>query len=754
MWNMRTNLQQRSVFIFGLVLLLLLFWAAYDYGGRYLHVQTLSQVLSGGLMLWCARRFKYPLSYQHLKHYPLLWPSLLWLGSFMLSFVFSANQLASLEEIARLLMYLSVSWCAYVGLQQLETAQDRQTALEYALRGIVGIGLIMVGFGWALQTQASTLSGTFYRTNDLAGYLLLLCPLALGGFFNNTHKAWKAYYAASAVVLWVSLISTNSRTSWLAMLCSLALLAVYYRQRILTRNGIIALGVLSALLLSALALNWEVLAPRLSSLTQLSILKENATSWRLHLLKGAWQMFQARPVLGYGPNTFGLVLPQYMTSAGYFSINPHNYYLQTLAETGLVGAASFLLWLITLLRAIRRKPNPYTMPLAAALLASLIHIGFDIDWSVSAIPLLFFTLTGLALSPTSKQVLPEVTYLPYSHVSRVLLACVGIALVLVPSLNYFSARAYVNSMQAQGSGETKQALQDIQRAIQLAPWPSARHQHAQATLFYAQQEKAQALLSSLRAIQLDAHNTNYYRLPSKILLESPKKEQQQQAIALLERRLELNPYRHPEIYTELAELYWRVGKQPALAKRTYEKGAQIFAEKELARYESYTPSDRYELFMLLQGLAALQAHEGSTKVAQDIQYQAQGVLERTPKDRYILDGIHNPTQAISQYWSAIATDNIPLRQSAVHGEAAFGHPPSGIFKANPVYQRAERDITHALLQYSLETTSEAQSRGAPRLFWFETQLIADASGWKMIAHRKIEDSTVFAFESLSPHTRK
>ncbi len=749
MWNMNTNLTQRSTFAFGLVLLFLLFWSAYDYGGRYLHVQTLSQVLSGGLILWCARRFDYPHSYQHLKAYPLLWTSLLWLGSFALSFVFSVNPLASLEEIARLLMYVSVSVCAYLWLQQFDTADMRQKALEYAMRCVVAMGLVIVGFGWFLQTQAHSLAGTFYRTNDLAGFLLLLCPLALGGFFINTQSRWKAYYGLSGFILWVSLISTNSRTSWMAMLCSLLLVAIAYRRQILTKRGGIVLGLLATLLVGALALNWGALAPRVSSLTQLTILKENATSWRVHLLAGAWQMFKARPVLGYGPNTFGLVLPQYMTAAGYFSINPHNYYLQTLAETGLIGALCFLGWLGTLGRGILKRSNPYSIPLGAALLASLIHIGFDIDWSVTAIPLLFFSLAGLALSPTSKQVFSPLNYLPYSHVSRVLLACTGATLVLVPSLNYFSAQAYVKSVQAQSAGDLSAAQTHIQRAIQLAPWPSARHYHAQAKLYVAQQEKERALVSGLRALQLDAHNANYYRLPSEILLASPKPEHREQAIALLERRLVLNPYRHPSLYTELAEIYWRVLDQPERAQALYKKGADVFSEKNLARYESYTPSDRYELFMLLQSFAAFQEKQGQTTQARSLQDQAQEVLQNTPQDRYILSGIKTPTQAIEQYWQSIAEENGIKRKATLHPEADFGHPPGGIFEATPDYQRAERGISDARLQYKIKTTAEVQaSRGAPPFLWFETELAADAAGWKIVTHQNIKSSRVFALDFL------
>lgn len=748
MWNMPSNFVQRQLVIFGSVLLFLLFWSAYDYGGRYLHVQTLSQVMAGGLLLWSARRFRYPDSFQSLRAYPLLWPSLLWLASACLSFAFSVNQLTSLEEVARLLMYLSLGLCAYLWVQQFDTAEARKNALDWSVRSIVGIGLIIVTLGWLMQSGGQSLAGTFYRTNDLAGYLLLITPLALGGLFNASQKHWKAYYGLSTLVLVVSLISTNSRTSWLAMLVSLGFLLYLYRQQFLRKETLAVGAVIAILVLGALIVNGESIGNRLSTLTQLSILQENATAWRLHLLQNAWNMFLDRPVLGYGPNTYGIVLPQYMQSAGFYSVNPHNYYLQTLAETGLLGGAALLIWLGNLGRGVRQSLNPYTYALACGLLASLIHIGFDIDWSVSAIPLLFFTMAGLALSPIAKQVHPPIAYTPYINTSRVLLGLLGASLVLVPSLNYFSAQAYIASIQAQSQSNLKAAQTQIQRAMTLAPWPSAKHYHAKATFFEDQKEPTQALVYSLKAIQIDPHNARYYSLPGKLMLQDGDPKNDLQAAGLFERRLAMNPHRHPSLYTELAEVYWHGLKRKKEAKAIYERGLNAFSDNILARYEAYVPGDRYEVFMLLQGLIALESEQSNTNRAQTLNEQAQKTLKNSLSDRYIVQGPPSPTQAIEQYWQAIADASPQGIRSTVHAEATFQHPPAGLFKTAIVYHRAERGISDALLQYRLETTADAKTRGAPAFMWFETQLIADTNGWKMIAHRQIPKSSAFIFEEL------
>ena len=41
MWNMPSNFIQRQLVFFGLALLFLLFWSAYDYGGRYLQLEKM-----------------------------------------------------------------------------------------------------------------------------------------------------------------------------------------------------------------------------------------------------------------------------------------------------------------------------------------------------------------------------------------------------------------------------------------------------------------------------------------------------------------------------------------------------------------------------------------------------------------------------------------------------------------------------------------------------------------------------------------
>lgn len=96
------NSIQRYIILPGLVLLL--FWSVLEYGGRYLYGQTLAQVLCGGLLVLLT--LSQIRTHEKLSAYPLLKATGVWLIVLCISWIFSVNRLASLEELLRYLMYL------------------------------------------------------------------------------------------------------------------------------------------------------------------------------------------------------------------------------------------------------------------------------------------------------------------------------------------------------------------------------------------------------------------------------------------------------------------------------------------------------------------------------------------------------------------------------------------------------------------------------------------------------------------------
>lgn len=736
-----SQLRRWETVLLALLLFFVLGWSAFHYGGRYLHVQTIVQLAAAALLLnvtWLLWRYQRA---QTVLSFPLLLAGLFWLLALALSWIFSVNQLASLEEVLRLAMYMALTLSVYLGLR---LQKQPEQATHLVLAGIVVLGCLVVAMGWWLRPDGQALSGTFYRTNDLAGYLLLLVPLSLHLGLQARHLRGRLYYWLAFAYLLAALVMTNSRSSWLAggiAICLVLLLnRGVFRQRafwlVFALGGLLASGLL--------LLNLELIWPRLQTLLDLSIFKENAARWRMDLLLAAWDIFRDDPLVGTGPNTYAKVLPAYQQTAGYYSINPHNYYLQTLAEVGVLGFLALGLWISQGLRRLLTQPNRFSLGVLGALSASLIHIAFDIDWSVSAIPILFFVLLGVGLvplepSPAAGDGLDAADEgLPVSNpgqqrVTALVMAFTAVLLGLIPLLNLASAQAYARGAQALEAQDPQAALSLLERARRLAPWPSARHYYSLGRCWLALEEPDTAYQMALRAIELDVYNGEYYGFASGLLLQ---KNQTAEALALLLRRQALNPYRYPVYYTQLGDVYLNQMDQPQQALDWYLQGVQAFPPEQLARYERYLPQHRYEVFNLYQKLAAVYTQLNQSAEARQWQARAQQLIRSGMRDLYAQEGYPYPVAALKAYWDAVPQHlkNPAHRFDSLHPEAPMIPPPPWPVSFEQLrFVQVERDLHTARLRYAMPRQNSQSA-------WIvlEDRLAGSAQGWYLVSRQVLE----------------
>jgi O-antigen ligase len=705
----------RSFILFSLLLLLL--WSALEYGGRYLHIQVLVQVIAGGLLLLVVLEQVRNPDANTLQTYPLLFPSCLWFGSLALAWVFSVNRLASLEELLRYLMYLIIPAVLFLTI-------NKNDILEKMSWGLVGTASLVCAIGW-INLGGGSLSSTFHRTNDLAGYLLIVVPLAFQQLILAKNLFQRLVLGGAAVLILISLIVTQSRSSWAACLLSLVLLGYFHRQKLnsaLVRRSGVALLLLTA---AGLAFKWQSLAPRLQSLISLSILQENATAWRLELLRGAWRIFKDYPVTGSGPNTFSTVFSAYLSQPGYFSINPHNYYLQLLAETGILGLICFLVLMVVLFQRIYKNNNPLMGGVLAALLASLIHTGFDIDWSVTAIPIAFFYVAGLGLAKEGSSERVGSKSSAQRFVLQAGLSLVSLSLLILPALNYFSAQAYAQAAESLSQQEGAQARQQILKARQLAPWPSGRHHALWAELEFKEKNYDVGLFAIFKALELDRYNTEYFTTAID-LLKALKKNTE--VASLMEKRITLTPYRHPSYYTEWGDFDFQQKKLSA-AQKHYSLGMQAFPVLSLSRYERYTPSHRYELFRLYQHASQLAQILKQKQTSQQFHKQAQAIMLSGSPDMFVQSGLSTPVAAIQNYWYYLGRKQQALSE---HPEVKIPSPPKNFEfdSAKIEFLDAERSIFSAELLYSLPVRKKGESQWVKIFLHDELQGLPE--GWRII----------------------
>jgi tetratricopeptide (TPR) repeat protein len=210
-----------------------------------------------------------------------------------------------------------------------------------------------------------------------------------------------------------------------------------------------------------------------------------------------------------------------------------------------------------------------------------------------------------------------------------------------------------------------------------------------------------------------------------------------QAEAILEKRIRLTPYRHPEYYRELGDLLWQRHKIEA-ARKVYRQGLNAFPPEVIPRYERYTPSHRYELFMLYQHAAHLANSQKNTSDAKKLEVQAQDLLKTATADLFVTSGFNAPVTALKNYWLNLGKKQ---QQLSLQTEDPLPPPPSEL-KFDPsqlLFLQARRDIFSAELVYLIPIRSPGDSHWHPLILKDYLQGFPD--GWKIIRREPVKANT-------------
>jgi O-antigen ligase len=132
-------------------------------------------------------------------------------------------------------------------------------------------------------------------------------------------------------------------------------------------------------------------------------LVERMVNWQ-----AAWAMYESNPWYGIGLGNFGPRYTDFVPIENWPNLtgHAHNYYLTLLGETGLVGLAGYLLFLISAFVAVvsavvRTRRVVWAYPVALGILGALtahtLHNGFDSLYVQGMTPLLA-TYLGIAVT--------------------------------------------------------------------------------------------------------------------------------------------------------------------------------------------------------------------------------------------------------------------------------------------------------------------------------------------------------------------
>ncbi len=253
--------------------------------------------------------------------------------------------------------------------------------------------------------QVYRVSAFMLHPNIFGCFLAVVVPFALGLLLVKTSRYGRVFCLIVLAASVPALIITQSRSSWLGFVasCATVLLLSFFHRRV-SRLSVFAVPVLALVCIS-------ILAPFSGSIiTRLLHSKDDATIGREAFKEDAKRMIAAKPIFGFGLNTYTVAVQPYMLFSvaafeGGFLPPVHNIYLLWLAETGIVGfTCHVMLWGTLFVQALfnlRVRNDMLYMVNACCIggyIALLVDGNFSFEWRMTTVHRTFWVMSGMIMA--------------------------------------------------------------------------------------------------------------------------------------------------------------------------------------------------------------------------------------------------------------------------------------------------------------------------------------------------------------------
>lgn len=285
---------------------------------------------------------------------------------------------------------------------------------------LIGIYAVLQHLGldknfWVQDSQARAFS-TLGQPNWLAAYLLMILPVTFSLMLGPAGRVKKLFFFLSSLIVFAGIWFTYSLSGFLGLGALALCTSGFFERKTLKKNSAIIGVFLSLCLLLAilqpgnffarLKSAYQNLTGRLVVLASESAGGEPTRELDTSLIRtivwqGAFNLFLSSPkifLIGTGPETFAYSFLQFRpvflnrtTEWDFLYNKAHNYYLDLLSGTGLLGSLAYLGIVVSVFR-LYRKRQPKKDLLNSALLSgwtTLLVTNF-FGWPTVSTSLLFF----------------------------------------------------------------------------------------------------------------------------------------------------------------------------------------------------------------------------------------------------------------------------------------------------------------------------------------------------------------------------
>jgi O-antigen ligase len=418
---------------------------------------------------------------------------LIFLAAALVTSFFSIMKYDSFHYWTLLVGYAIVFWVASTVIRNF--SQVRLISLAIFCTGILASLINLFLF---IGDPSARASGALLNANALGSYFLFSVPLGIVLALDEQKKKRKYLLAGGSIIIAISYFLTFSYTSWVSFVLPGAVILVVYRKQIFTLKNIFwVIGLVVLLLVIVVGIrysNSKDFQQAIQLQKTITVSHFNSSfSQRWNFIRSTVNMFADHVLTGTGLATYQQVYPRYALTVLEQPRYAHNYYLQTAAETGIVGFLGLLGFLIALLvrswQAIKRNfgdiaKRPYVMGLGLGLLGSIIHSLFDFGWQFPAVFLLFWTAGGLLFGQYQAAKPPDQNQPAHRKVMTKIVASALVLLsiiLLLRGVTLFLAQAsYDKAVLKANAAEQSEALPAFKRAVSLDPAPDKLKAYAQA----------------------------------------------------------------------------------------------------------------------------------------------------------------------------------------------------------------------------------------------------------------------------------
>ncbi|MDC1002714.1 O-antigen ligase family protein [Candidatus Pelagibacter sp.] len=194
------------------------------------------------------------------------------------------------------------------------------------------------------KISGTRISSFFGEELIMGSYLSRLFPLLFALFLVKKKQKYEIYFIGFLFILVDTLIFMSGERSAffflnLSTVFIIILIKEYQKFRLVT--FIIAIICVLVLSLNSPNLNQRMFKGPAEDMGLIKNSKEAVIFSKPHdiLIRTAYKMFKDQPIFGHGPKMFRVICKdyKYVTEVSPCYIHPHNFYIQLLAETGIIG---------------------------------------------------------------------------------------------------------------------------------------------------------------------------------------------------------------------------------------------------------------------------------------------------------------------------------------------------------------------------------------------------------------------------------